>query len=284
MRHVGNTVMKRDFRKFIVAATVCLLALASFLVWTGQQVGENSPVLGANETSEPSSHELADRGIRQESGSPRLAEQRYSDIASSESAQRKTDFAEGEVVAQWGDFVPMRIVNENCRDVEIPVARNGGIEQVYSVECERNHYVDHAYGDLPTSALRELARTDGAAALILGDRLQRTLPGRPEIVQRLYVHSFVLTGEEQAFDALVDYQSGAVVQSDGELDVDRAVTGWIWARIGEELGLRSRSEVEHYADALAAVGFTDLSPAEEHVEKWLDDLNNRRMAATGEGL
>jgi len=276
--------MKRDFRKFIVAATLCLVALASFLVWTSQQAGETLPVPGAKETSEPSSHEPADRAIRKESGSPQLAAQQYSDIASSESAQRRTDFAEGEVVAQWGDFVPMQIVNENCRDVEIPVARNGGIEHVYSVECERNHYVDHAYGDLPTSALRELAKTDGAAALILGDRLQRTLPGRPEIVQRLYVHSFVLTGEEQTFDALVDYQYGGVVKNNGELDVDRAVTGWIWARIGQELGLRSRSEVGHYADALADVGITDLSPAEEHVEEWLDDLNNRRMAATGEGF
>jgi len=276
--------MKRDFRKFIVAAALCLVALASFLVWTSQQAGETLPVPGAKETSEPSSHEPADRAIRKESGSPQLAAQQYSDIASSESAQRRTDFAEGEVVAQWGDFVPMQIVNENCRDVEIPVARNGGIEHVYSVECERNHYVDHAYGDLPTSALRELAKTDGAAALILGDRLQRTLPGRPEIVQRLYVHSFVLTGEEQTFDALVDYQYGGVVKNNGELDVDRAVTGWIWARIGQELGLRSRSEVGHYADALADVGITDLSPAEEHVEEWLDDLNNRRMAATGEGF
>jgi len=276
--------MKRDFRKFIVAATLCLVALASFLVWTSQQAGETLPVPGAKETSEPSSHEPADRAIRKESGSPQLAAQQYSDIASSESAQRRTDFAEGEVVAQWGDFVPMQIVNENCRDVEIPVARNGGIEHVYSVECERNHYVDHAYGDLPTSALRELAKTDGAAALILGDRLQRTLPGRPEIVQRLYVHSFVLTGEEQTFDALVDYQYGGVVKNNGELDVDRAVTGWIWARIGQELGLRSRTEVGHYADALADVGITDLSPAEEHVEEWLDDLNNRRMAATGEGF
>jgi len=276
--------MKRDFRKFIVAAALCLVALASFLVWTSQQAGETLPVPGAKETSEPSSHEPADRAIRKESGSPQLAAQQYSDIASSESAQRRTDFAEGEVVAQWGDFVPMQIVNENCRDVEIPVARNGGIEHVYSVECERNHYVDHAYGDLPTSALRELAKTDGAAALILGDRLQRTLPGRPEIVQRLYVHSFVLTGEEQTFDALVDYQYGGVVKNNGELDVDRAVTGWIWARIGQELGLRSRTEVGHYADALADVGITDLSPAEEHVEEWLDDLNNRRMAATGEGF
>jgi|SRR6056297_112309 len=281
---MSNRRMKRDFRKFIVAATLCLVALASFLVWTSQQAGETLPVPGAKETSEPSSHEPADRAIRKESGSPQLAAQQYSDIASSESAQRRTDFAEGEVVAQWGDFVPMQIVNENCRDVEIPVARNGGIEHVYSVECERNHYVDHAYGDLPTSALRELAKTDGAAALILGDRLQRTLPGRPEIVQRLYVHSFVLTGEEQTFDALVDYQYGGVVKNNGELDVDRAVTGWIWARIGQELGLRSRSEVGHYADALADVGITDLSPAEEHVEEWLDDLNNRRMAATGEGF
>jgi len=281
---MSNRRMKRDFRKFIVAATLCLVALASFLVWTSQQAGETLPVPGAKETSEPSSHEPADRSIRKESGSPQLAAQQYSDIASSESAQRRTDFAEGEVVAQWGDFVPMQIVNENCRDVEIPVARNGGIEHVYSVECERNHYVDHAYGDLPTSALRELAKTDGAAALILGDRLQRTLPGRPEIVQRLYVHSFVLTGEEQTFDALVDYQYGGVVKNNGELDVDRAVTGWIWARIGQELGLRSRSEVGHYADALADVGITDLSPAEEHVEEWLDDLNNRRMAATGEGF
>jgi len=281
---MSNRRMKRDFRKFIVAAALCLVALASFLVWTSQQAGETLPVPGAKETSEPSSHEPADRAIRKESGSPQLAAQQYSDIASSESAQRRTDFAEGEVVAQWGDFVPMQIVNENCRDVEIPVARNGGIEHVYSVECERNHYVDHAYGDLPTSALRELAKTDGAAALILGDRLQRTLPGRPEIVQRLYVHSFVLTGEEQTFDALVDYQYGGVVKNNGELDVDRAVTGWIWARIGQELGLRSRSEVGHYADALADVGITDLSPAEEHVEEWLDDLNNRRMAATGEGF
>ncbi len=194
----------------------------------------------------------------------------------------KLGYEEGEVLSSWGDFVPMRKVYENCKDVQQPVVQEGGgIVYVDTEECETNVYVDHAYGDLPTTALRELAKSDGAAALILGDRLQRTLPGRPEIVQRLYVHAFALSAEPQAFDALVDYQDATLSYENGQLAVDDTVRGWIWARIGQELGLRDQKDVQWFADALADVGIKDMSEPAKEVETWLADLDERRLAATG---
>ena len=191
------------------------------------------------------------------------------------------DFSEGEVVLEWGDFVAMRIVNENCRDVLVPVLRQGGIEYEPSVECDRNLYIDHAYADLPTDALRKLAEQDGAAALILADRLSEHLVGRHEPIQRLYVHAFILSAEQQAFDALYDYQNGGLVRTNDELDIDRAINGWIWSRVGEELGYRGAEEVRAFEMALSAENI-DLAQAQEEVHKWIDELNARRMSAVGQ--
>ncbi|MDJ0917197.1 MAG: hypothetical protein QNJ05_05485 [Woeseiaceae bacterium] len=267
-----------------IAALIAAFGATLWLVFNSDDLeDENSRstdvAITATEVSDASSTASVD--IKPDAKSNRSSDSEPEDQASNE--ETKGDFEEGELVAEWGDFVPMRVVNENCRDTQVPVLRQGGIEYIETVECERNRYIDHAYAELPTNALRELAEYDGAAAFILAQRLSDDFGGRHEIVQRLYVHAFVLSGEQQAFDALYDYQNGALVRTNGELDLDRAINGWIWSRIGEELGYKTQDDVEAFESALAELNIESEYP-EQEVREWIEELNARRMAALGESF
>ena len=130
-------------------------------------------------------------------------------------------YKEGELISESGDFVIKQVHVRDCRIITRKVISDSGESFENVQHCDQVETVKHPYSELSEEQLRPLAETDGAAALILAERLDKRMPAGSEIVDSLYVHALVLTGEEQVFTALFDHMTGGagIVVTEAGLEI-----------------------------------------------------------------
>ncbi|MEL7187596.1 MAG: hypothetical protein AAFN50_14370 [Pseudomonadota bacterium] len=199
------------------------------------------------------------------------------DTALSEIATSR--YGEGEIVRTRGDFFVRYTVAENCRWLQRKHITDDGDSFREEWYCDLTERIDHPNADFTDEQLIIAAQTDAVSAMILADRWWKH-GGRQDAVFGLYMHAFALSGEREAFDAIVDVETGGPgVQflHDGKtLDEDHVASSYVWARVGSELGFDDlRQDAARYGSYLRDAGW-DLDEFDYAIEANLSQLKNGR--------
>lgn len=193
------------------------------------------------------------------------------------------DLKPGDIVYQRGDFVERRLVVTECYPETLSAYTDEGLVTMAVPRCEKELRYLHPYGDLDRSSLTKLAEYDGAAALILAEKLAAERPN-DDRVTRLFIHAFALSNEPQVFEALFDYAAGhGLVYENGELDKARAANSYVWSRIGDRAGFRDISDVDAYREALVEAG-ASIDALDQTVERIASLINSESTKFNGEAL
>ncbi|MEM1261938.1 MAG: hypothetical protein AAGH76_06060 [Pseudomonadota bacterium] len=193
---------------------------------------------------------------------------------------------DGFVITETGDYLTARVVHRNCRDEAYQVRTSEGSVGGTKRVCDKVWEYDHAYDLLDTAALGELAKTDGIAALMFAEKMQREWGMTDERLVPLYIHAFALSAEPQAFRALKNVASqGAAIRSrDGALDVDQLKRSYIWSRVGELVNLENTNSQQYYAPYFQTAGIESTDRLDAIALEIATQLHNRHQTLTGEGL
>ena len=198
-------------------------------------------------------------------------------------AKRHVD---GDVMAEWGEFVVYRRIATNCRFV---VLRTPTLDSAHTSvwTCDAITVPDHPYADLSVEQLKLIADSDGVAALILGTRLRdeaETADDYKEAIQYLY-SAVALTGEPEVYEVLMNEQ-GILLGTHSnipEQDLAAKSEAYVWAKAGNDLGLIDNTDLRRARKAI-----TEVAP-EEAVEKldtaaWqlAEQFKNERLQRLGE--
>ncbi len=198
-------------------------------------------------------------------------------------AVTQLDLQPGDVIYQRGDFVERRLVVTECYPETLSAYTDEGLVTMAVPRCEKELQYLHPYGDMDRDSLTKLAEYDGAAALILAEKLAVEKPDDSRVT-RLFVHAFALSNEPQAFEALFDYAGGhGLVYTNGELDKARAANSYIWSQIGDRAGLRDSGDVDAYREALLEAGI-DMDSLDQTVERIASLINSQSTKFNGESL
>ncbi|MEM8984967.1 MAG: hypothetical protein AAGC71_18300, partial [Pseudomonadota bacterium] len=163
---------------------------------------------------------------------------------------------EGFVITEVGDYLKSRVVHRNCRDEAYQARTSEGLVSGTTRVCDKVREYDHAYDLLDTAALGELAKTDGIAALMFAEKMQREWGMTDERLVPLYIHAFALSAEPQAFRSLrnVASQGAAIRYQDGVLNVDQLERSYIWSRVGELVNVEHADSQTYYAPYFEQAG------------------------------
>ncbi len=251
-----------------IAKAIVMLAVITFgvLIIPRSHVLPESPVALDHAIEDAGTANLAPSVIRPKANE--LSEEQY---------------YEGELISEKGDFVVKQVHAINCRMLTRKTISDAGESFENVQHCDRVESYDHPYGQLTEDQLRSLAQSDGAAAFILAERLDKRLPHGSDIVVRLYIQALALSGEDQAFVALFDHMTGGagIVKSENGIDIDHVANSFIWASIGDRLGYDTADEAERYASALIAAGL-DLDVLDSQASQWASAIAKQRQTTTGE--
>lgn len=187
--------------------------------------------------------------------------------------------SDGDVIELGGSLVGKRVVIENCRPAVVPAISDGATDYIGAQECDRNVHHDEPYDSMMNQDLEILAESDAAAALVLGDRLAAEEGAAKEIVMRLYLHALALSAHPDAFDALYEYINGGhgVIYTDGELNLERTNSAYVWSSVGSRLGYMSEDIVSTYREALIQNG-QNPDQLDAEIEHWTTVIAERRQA------
>jgi hypothetical protein len=147
--------------------------------------------------------------------------------------------------------------------------------------CSYRPAPQHEYARYTRQQLETIAGFDGAAAIILANRLGAT---DLEAARRWAVQGFLLTGDPYAFHMASVYsgvQVGARFDTNGELDRSAAEEAYIWLKIGHELGVADGSRVNEQARILADYQAFEPERLDAEVDARLEKLIADRVRLTG---
>lgn len=139
----------------------------------------------------------------------------------------------------------------------------------------------HEYATYTRQQLETIADFDGAAAIILANRLGAT---DRESARRWAVRGFLLTGDPYAFHMATLYsgvQVGARLTADGDLDAKAAEEAYIWLRIGHELGVGDAEAVSQQARILEDYRVFEAERLDAEADARLRHLVEERVRLTG---
>jgi hypothetical protein len=147
--------------------------------------------------------------------------------------------------------------------------------------CRYRPTPEHEYARYTRQQLETIASFDGAAAIILANRLGVS---DLEAAKRWAVQGFLLTGDPYAFHMASVYsgvQVGAQFDADGELDRSAAEEAYIWLKIGHELGVADRSKVDEQARILTDYQVFEPERLDAEVDARIDKFIADRVRLTG---
>ncbi len=148
-------------------------------------------------------------------------------------------------------------------------------------QCAYRPAPEHEYARYTRRQLETIAGFDGAAAIILANRLGRT---DLEAAKRWAVQGFLLTGDPYAFHMASVYSGvhvGAQFDVDGELDRKAAEEAYIWLKIGHELGVADRSSLDEQVRVLTDYRVFEPERLDAEVDSRLEQLIADRVRLTG---
>jgi hypothetical protein len=193
-----------------------------------------------------------------------------------------------EVTAQ--DELPVPEPSASSTDpVALDANRRFGEAVVFTVghvcddagNCSYRPAPEHEYARYTRQQLETIAGFDGAAAIILANRLGAS---DLEAAKRWALRGFLLTGDPYAFHMASVYsgvQVGAQFDADGELDRSAAEEAYIWLRIGHELGVAERGKVDEQARILSDYRVFESERLDAEVNARLEALIADRVRLTG---
>ncbi len=199
-----------------------------------------------------------------------------------DSIHRKRD---GDVIAQWGEFVVFQRVATNCR---FDVFRTDELDLPSSSvwRCDTITVPDHPYADFTNEQLRQISESDGAAALILGKRLRdsaETIESYQEAIQYLY-SAVALSGEPDVFEILMDEQGirfGTHSNNPAQDLADKSET-YVWAKAGNDLGLVSSQRFKQAKGAIQAIDPNKIDELDQAATQLAAAFQEERIELTGE--
>ncbi len=147
--------------------------------------------------------------------------------------------------------------------------------------CSYRPAPQHEFAQYTRRQLETIAGFDGAAAIILANRLGAT---DLEAAKRWAVQGFLLTGDPYAYHMASVYsgvQVGARLDSDGELDRSAAEEAYIWLKIGHELGVADGSKVVEQARILTDYQAFEPERLDAEADARLEKLIADRVRLTG---
>ncbi len=151
-------------------------------------------------------------------------------------------------------------------------------------ECTRQPVALHEYAEYTDEQLRALSAFDGAAAIVLANRLGETDWSE---ARRYAARGFVLTGDPYAFHMARQFSGvsrGASFDRDGKLDLASARRAYLWARLGYELGVNDAASLDYQASILHQHGVDDLSQLDAAAAAERRRVENVRLQLVGEGF
>ena len=153
-----------------------------------------------------------------------------------------------------------------------------------SGECRREPVALHEYAEYTDEQLKTLSAFDGAAAIVLANRLGGA---DWEEARRYAARGFVLTGDPYAFHMAQQFSgvtTGALFDRDGSLDITSARRAYLWVRLGYELGVNDAAVLDYQASILNEHGLHDLSDLDAAVETERRRIEAARLHLVGEGF
>ena len=148
-------------------------------------------------------------------------------------------------------------------------------------DCRYRPAPQHEYARYTRQQLETIAGFDGAAAIILANRLGAT---DLESAKRWAVQGFLLTGDPYAFHMASLYSGvevGAQFNAAGELDRRAAEEAYIWLKIGHELGVADAGKVDAQARILKDYRAFEPARLDAEADARLEKLIEDRVRLTG---
>ena len=132
--------------------------------------------------------------------------------------------------------------------------------------------------------LDQIADHDAIASFILATRLDNQAERHAR-----FVNAFVLSGEAQAFNAIIQNDNSGLesyaYDEDGALANRQDVyKQYVWARVGERLGYTDPDTVISIRETLDSDEVVDLTNFDQLAEDVVDMLVAMRQEKTGEGF
>ena len=150
--------------------------------------------------------------------------------------------------------------------------------------CRREPVALHEYAEYTDEQLETLSAFDGAAAIVLANRLGASDWSE---ARRYAARGFVLTGDPYAFHMAQQFSgvsTGALYDSNGKLDMTSARRAYLWVRLGYELGVNDAATLDYQASILNQHGLHDLSDLDAAVDAERQRVENVRLQLVGEGF
>lgn len=252
---------------------------------------EGNPVAARELRSEAPARTPRETLVRQvqgDTGRPVIAEAAHEDAA----------LVDGTVAQEWGSFVRAREIRYDCRD-EREVWRPVPKAEDFSRRCDTRTVFDHPYELFTPEQLDQIAGHDPVAAYILGYRILEYRHRHQIESGRMLedglshaITAFVLTGEPQTYDLLIDgrhFPNRSVWSTVGGVPDEREVREkgeqYRWLKAGRNLGVIEEDdyrwvlvtrEMERYET------YFDREALDAGAERLAERLAARRAIETGE--
>ncbi len=239
----------------IMAAGGLLVVVAITGLWPGEDGQPAGPPVSPNDLSIPAA---TDTGMRPRGESPTLA-------GDTGSAIDEANNGEFSVFGEAVRFIPGDLCNETG-------------------DCRREPVALHEYAEYTDEQLKTLSAFDGAAAIVLANRLGASDWSQ---ARKYAARGFVLTGDPYAFHMAQQFSgvsTGAFYDRDGKLDMTSARRAYLWVRLGYELGVNDAATLDYQASVLHQHGLHDLSDLDATAAAERRRVEEVRLQLVGEGF
>ena len=192
---------------------------------------------------------------------------------------------DGDVTAEWGEFVVFQRVAKDCRTVVSHGNKAMGETNLHWI-CDHETIAAHPYAEFSTKQLQQIADTDGIAALILGVRLRgqaTTIEDYQTAIQHLYT-AVALTGEPEVYEILMAEQGILIGTTSNRLEDDIAEKSqaYVWAKAGNELGLIEANDLRRAEQAIQASDPDAMDRLDSMAWQLAENFRQERVQRTGE--
>lgn len=139
----------------------------------------------------------------------------------------------------------------------------------------------HEYSNYTIEELKQIAEYDGAAAIILADKLGAV---DFEEAKLWALRAFLLTKDPYAFQMVTNYSGvsvGETVNANGQLKTAEAEQAYIWLKMGHLLGVGDAADLGQQEMILDRHEVSGRERLDRIAEARVEQLNTKRLELTG---
>ena len=148
--------------------------------------------------------------------------------------------------------------------------------------CVTRPIAQHEYENYSVEELTAIAEYDGAAAIVLANKLAASDTGE---ARQWAMHAFLLTKDPYAFymaSTLAGAYPGETTDAKGNLDASAAQRAYVWLKVGYMLGVNDGADLGTQEMILDRHGYLDRDKLDLIVAARVERLTSRRAELTGE--